>query len=400
MDRQRVTIPVALQIVSDDYGWHNGRDGRMENMPSRSGIRRDHAPEDYLIVNEIGKAIDMKIVCPMVLGEWDKNNYLKDMKYTTYEGPNWNRRDEIDYRYAEKCFEAAENSEYVDYAYHALLHGYYVNGKQISETEYARPAYDEKTGTYDESHFEYISTDEMQEYIDIFYKIYNSWGFKKKITSFVAPCGMHTLPEDEETKAFSRVLRDNGFIHWANYWGLLKDTVAVIEGVTFMQKSFLGAGWEHYDIDPLTLWDQCTVSRLTTAPGLIPGAMGFHWTNFIRLNPQRNFERLPEWITYFKRQGAIFGQMLGRDFDFACSQAVYSRYAKITVDGNKCVIDNTDVYAQNSLSLRNEFYISFFNDILPLSCDNGKMSIYEKHDSHTTYKIEGFNKDKIAVTVK
>ena len=34
---RNVAIPVALQIIADDYGWHNGRDGRLENRPSRSG---------------------------------------------------------------------------------------------------------------------------------------------------------------------------------------------------------------------------------------------------------------------------------------------------------------------------------------------------------------------------
>lgn len=54
--KDKIKLPVALQIIADDFGWHNGRDGRCSNRPSRSGLPRDHAPEDCTIMNEIGKA--------------------------------------------------------------------------------------------------------------------------------------------------------------------------------------------------------------------------------------------------------------------------------------------------------------------------------------------------------
>ncbi|MBR5314967.1 MAG: hypothetical protein IKU45_06110, partial [Clostridia bacterium] len=67
-------IPNAVQITMDDIGWFIGHDNRAKNEPSRTGIPRQHHPLDYRAVNEIGKAIGMKIMCPLVIGEWDKNN--------------------------------------------------------------------------------------------------------------------------------------------------------------------------------------------------------------------------------------------------------------------------------------------------------------------------------------
>ena len=386
---EKVTVPVALQIIADDYGWHNGRDGRLEGKPSRSGIPRDHAVEDYLIMNEIGKALDMKILTPFVIGEWDKDNILRGVKGVTYNEKGWDRASEIDMRAAEKFFEAAEGSEYVEYAYHALLHGYYKDDKQITETEYSRPRFDEKTGKYTNT-FDYIPENEMQEYIDTFYKIYDSWGFKKKIRAFVSPCSVHT--PKELTDDFANVLRKNGFIHWANYWGLLGDTTAVISGVTFMQKSFVGAHWDQYDIDPITLFDQ--TKKLVDGKEYTNPAIGFHWTNFLRLNPSNNMNTLNDWIKYFKRQDEIFGNMLSRDVGFASSQAVYSRYSKITVDGNKYTIDLTDVDSQGALGLLDHFYVSTKSPIKPGSCVGGSFSIYDKKNWHTNYKIERINNAK------
>ncbi len=384
MRPEKVTVPVALQIVADDYGWHNGRDGRFAGQPSRSGLPRDHAPEDYVILNEIGKALDMKILTPFVIGEWDKDNLLRGVKRVTYNEKNWDRASEIDMRTAQKCFEAAESSEYVEYAYHALLHGYYENDKQICETEYSRPRFNKETGTFDMSTFDYIPESEMQEYIDTFFKIYDSWGFQKKIRSFVAPCSVHTPRELTDT--FASVLRKNGFIHWANYWTRLHDSTAVISGVTFMQKSFVGAHWDGYDIDPITLMDQS--KTLVGDKELTNPAMGFHWTNFLRLDPHNNMENLSDWVKYFNRQGEIFGNMLSRDVGFASNQAVYSRYAKLKVEGNKYTIDLSDVDATGALSLLDHFYVSVKGRVKPGSCVGGDVRIYEKKRWHTNYEIK------------
>lgn len=390
MKPEKVVIPVALQIVADDYGWHNGRDERSIGRPSRSGLPRDHAVEDYVILNEIGKALDMKILTPFVIGEWDKNNLLRGVKRATYNEENWDRASEIDMKTAQKCFEAAESSEYVEYAYHALLHGYYEKDKQICETEYSRPRFDPQTGNFDMKTFDYIPESEMQEYIDLFFKIYDSWGFQKKIRAFVSPCSVHT--PRELTYDFAKVLRKNGFLHWANYWTLLKDSTVVLSGVTFLQKGFVGAHWDQFDIDPIDLMDQ-SKTRVGDREWTNP-AMGFHWTNFLRSDPDQNMENLDRWIKYFKRQGEIFGNMLSRDVGFASSQAVYARYAKLQIEGKKYTVDLKEVDDTEALSLLDHFFISVKGEIDPSSCIGGDIRVYEKKKWHTNYEITRQNGSK------
>lgn len=385
-----VKIPVAIQIVADDFGWHNGRDERTANKPSRSGLPRFHALEDYLVVNEIGKGIDMKILTPFVIGEWDKDNILRGVKGVTYNEKGWDRASEIDMNLAQKCFEAAESSEYIEYAYHGLLHGYYKDDKQICETEYSRPRFDEKTGTFDRTTFDYIPESEMQNYIDTFFKIYDSWGFKKKIRAFVSPCSIHTPPE--RTGDFAKRLKKNGFIYWANMWELLGDTTTVIDGVTFLKKGRLGVDWDEYDVSPITLFDH-SVTQVGDKEYINP-ATNFHWTNFLRLCPQDNMERVGEWIKYFKRMDNVFGTMLSKDVAFAANQVLYSRFSKVTSDGKKYTIDFTDVDNKGSLGLRDSFHISVKGLIKPDSCVGAKLTLDSHKRYHKNYVFERINNAK------
>jgi hypothetical protein len=122
---EKVTLPVALQIVADDYGWHNGRDGRLSGQPSRSALPRNHAVEDYIILNEIGKALDMKILAPLVIGEWDKNNRMTGKAHMTKFPDKWDCRSTINMPEAERCFEEIESSDYIEIALHGLLHSFW-----------------------------------------------------------------------------------------------------------------------------------------------------------------------------------------------------------------------------------------------------------------------------------
>ena len=88
---ERVIIPTAMQITLDDLGWHDGRDLRFFGKASRSGLPRMHAVEDYKIVNELGRAINQKILGKLCLGDWDKDNILRGEVGLTHNPHNWDR---------------------------------------------------------------------------------------------------------------------------------------------------------------------------------------------------------------------------------------------------------------------------------------------------------------------
>ena len=200
-----VRIPTALQLCLDDVAWHNGYDERSIGRPSRSGLPRKHAPEDYRIVNEVGRAIGMKILCPLCLGEWDKDNLLRGETGITYDPYGWNRAADIDYDLAARYLEAAEQGDYLEYAVHGLLHGNYdTSGRQLNEQEYfVRKQMDGRA-----IHVP-IPMEDMRRRLDLFQRIYESWGFQKHIRSFVSPGGIGTATW-EELSAIAEELRQRG----------------------------------------------------------------------------------------------------------------------------------------------------------------------------------------------
>lgn len=386
-----IILPTAMQLCLDDVAWHNGYDGRTGGRPSRSGLPRKHAPEDFLIVNEVGKAIDMKILCPLCLGEWDKDNLLRGEVGITYNPQNWNRAAEIDYDLAEAYLKAAEESEYLEYAVHGLLHGNYdENGKQLNEQEYfVRKKIDGEFIRVP------ISIDDLKRRLDIFEKIYSSWGFKKKIRTIVSPGGIPPHIPFDELKDFAEEFYRRGYIYWTNGWFQLEEPSQILNGVLCMRESSSAseyAPWNAYDYDPAMLYDFAS----DRAPQK-RSVFGMHWTNFLRFNPSRNMEYLPDWIAYFKRQSEIFGVMLSKDIAFSANQLLYCQNAKLTFEEHKCIIDLKDVMKQDFVERKNEFYISFKNQLRPKEAIGGTMELYETHRNFRTYKIV-HDKDMVQIT--
>ena len=73
---QEYIIPNALQIVIDDLGWFNGKNDRENHGPSRTAMPRNHVAEDYLAVNELGRALGTPVVNFNLQKSFD-NNILK-----------------------------------------------------------------------------------------------------------------------------------------------------------------------------------------------------------------------------------------------------------------------------------------------------------------------------------
>lgn len=373
-------IPTAIQLCLDDVAWHEGADERMSGRPSRSGLPRRHEPQDYQVIGELGKAINMKILCPLCLGEWDKDNLLRGQIGITYDPRNWDRASQIDMPYARACMEAAESAEYLEYAVHGLLHGNYdENGKQLNESEYyiRKEVGGKMRGVP-------IPMDDFRRRLDIFEKIYQSWGFRKTIRAFVSPAGNPQDVAVEDLIGFAQELHKRGINYWSNSWRQFDEASLIGEVLCLAEnlESGLLVPWNAYDFDPMTLCD-------FGAEGAQPmrNMLGMHWTNFLRFNPARNLEYLPGWIQYFRRQSEIFGLMLSKDIAFSANQQLYRQSARLRTEANRCTVDFTDVKAVR-FPHRDVFYLSVKNGITPRDPKGGVMRLYEAHRCFRTYEIE------------
>ncbi|MBE6645478.1 MAG: hypothetical protein E7612_08930 [Ruminococcaceae bacterium] len=386
----KIIIPTALQLTIDDLAWHDGRDLRAAKKASRSGIPRDHAVEDYKIVNELGKAINQKILGKLCLGDWDKDNVLRGEVGVTHNPYNWDRASEMDMEYTKACFEALESSEYIDYAVHSTLHGRYdENGKLVSECEYYEPD-PENPGSYRP-----MPIEECKRRLDLFFKIYNSWGFKKPLRVFGFPCGMPKDVAPEKLALLNAELYKRGVRFCHTFWANHREPDEL-----FMPVRYVGRcqdapkfPWEAYDVDPRYAADFMTPGQKN-----IWGTVIWHWTNFLRYNPENNLENLPKWIEWINKQAEIFGCMISRDFIFSANQQLYHSFAELKEEGGAVVIDLSYIASKKLEEHKKEFYISFKNGVEPKSCEGGEITLYEEKKEFKTYKIT-HESDRIVIKI-
>ena len=386
--QNRIVLPVALQIVTDDIGWFEGRDIRCADGPSRTGMPRRHVAEDYAMLNAVGKAIGQKINAPFVIGEWDKKNRLRGMPHATYDEKGWDMASRIDYAEAERCFDVMESAEYLEYGFHGLMHGYWKNGISLADQEFSYPrSLDYKTKYAPSDWLTPVDNEYLESHIDAFFQIYEDWGFKKKIRSFTSPSSVQGGIEDN--RHMTAVMKKYGMIYWSNQWRAVKSLCEVIDGVIFINKAIKQQPlpWEAYGIDPDVL-DIYSFEFNNGIDHAERAVYGSHWPNFLQFNPKRNMETLDAWTRHFRRQAEIFGLMLSKDIGFAASQAVYRKKSTIDFKKDGAVIDLSAVDRAGAIGLSDTFHVSIDKSLTPCGCKGASLSLYETHGEFITYALK------------
>ena len=262
---------------------------------------------------------------------------------------------------------------------HGILHGRYSpEGKLINEFEF----YDweeQSDGTIKEV----FSEDDFRRRLDLFFKIYNSWGFKQKIRGFVVPCG---CPKDEEIqRKMCKILKNEyDIVYWADSF-TFPETLRVVEGVALFKWSHNAARipWEACDFDPIVL------GNIYREEGPENSCLqGSHWTNYLRFNPKLNPENVGRWAKYYETQAEVFGGALANNLPEAVNQLFYHVFAKMSFDDNKVKIDLSELDTQKLECHTNEFLISFKKGISPKGCTGGDITLYEKHEDFDIYKVK------------
>ena len=356
-------IPSALQIDLDDMGWFCGRDDRKLGGPSRTGVARRHVLGDYYAVNELGRRLNMRINCGLVIGEWDTDNSLRTIPYLSPYGV-WDNAAYYDVDAVEACVAALNAADYINPCVHGLLHGYY---NSVADW-------------HDSSDFYYhrnkvlcmVEEGEVRARLDAFFHILSARGLNRKVHTFIPPSFAYRWDE------LSRILWEYGIKYVGTIFktmdknGTTPEAPIGIEpcGIVTYDRHHNPIPWDSFGGD----WD---------ALPAVNGVVGVHWPNFLHEDPERNMESVIAAERYFRRSASEFGTILSRGIEFYASQALY-RQAAVTVEqGSTLTVDLSALPKPTVLA--DHFYVSARR---PVTASSGcRFVLYERAGDFITYEV-------------
>jgi len=352
---ENIIIPKPLQIVVDDMGWFCPNDDREKGGPSRTAMSRPHVAADYEAINNLGKALDMKINCAFIIGEWDPDNRLKDIPNLSKWGKDWDNVYYIDKNKLIECIDVINNSPFIDIAVHGLMHGYYIentDNPDVSDYYFLR-----------QGNLYMIPEREVRRRIEAFFDILKYHGVNKKVNSFVPPSFRTRWGE------LSRILGDYGIEYISTIFKFLDCDndkpvdVGIENGIVTLDRNNNLIPWNEISTD---------FSKLPCAVGVF----GAHWPNFLHTDAERNSEVIDSAVKYFKKCGNQFGTVLSRDMEFCANQSLCEAYS---------VIRNGVVDLSSVPKKLDSFVVSSKREIS--SCDSARIVRIGDRDGFINYEI-------------
>lgn len=368
-----VTIPAALQLILDDVGWFIGENGKgRRNDPSRTGLPRRHVLADYVMLEELGRRIGQKIHGMFVIGEWDRWGLLANVPHSNRLGSAWTGSPVLNIPEAEEIRDYVNSASHLELGLHGLLHDVWTDGTDPGGAEFFPPKDFIPGAPQQMAPPAYI-----RAHFDTFFELYNRWGFKGEIRSFVSPCGESGWHLKNELQP---ILKEYGIRYWANHTYLPNPAGSTVHsGVIFSRKEIPLAHWAAYDIDP---------DRLPVYDPAKAGIIGGHWPNLLRWDPENNPERLDRWAAWFFRLSEVFGMMLSKDIGFAHHQQLYRNTALLTETGSDVVIDLSAADASAPADMYEPVYVSVKKQKSVTGCIGGSLALYEEKRDFFTYKVD------------
>jgi hypothetical protein len=365
-------IPQSFLIVIDDVGWWCGKDQRHKNGPSRTGLEcRRHSVHDYKAVIEIGKSLNMRILCGFTIGEWDRTNVLAKVRNSNKYGTSWDNASRLDPSIDEARDLINESCEHIEMAIHGLVHWYWDgNGKLLGPEFYQRET--------EQNNLVMTHPDIVREHLDAYFEIYRQNGLSADIRSYIPPCFCHVYSNKEDH--ISYILSQYGiryistpFCSMGYTSGMELQDVCVENGIINVDRTRDLIHWATVGAAP---------------PDKIKsGYFGMHWPNILHPDVEKNTEIVQEWIRYFNRYRNRFDIFIAKNNAMASRQALYRKYT--AVDGSQDLIrlDFRMLDASGARDPGSSLYINIRHPLMPVSDQSADMEVYEVHEEFTTYRL-------------
>lgn len=310
------SIPMPLLVTIDDAGWWLGQDGSAIEQPFRTGMPRDHCPEDYLALIALGCSLNMKIPAGFVLCEWDQTRLLRNLPSATWMAEQW-QSPFTDREIKEKAAQIIqEGSEYLEVALHGVGHEFWDQGRMF------RSEFHDIKGRM-------RPQDLVKKHLEYFFRLMEAFGLAQAPRVFIPPALNHGFGKGE--KGFQAIARSFGIQYIPLVFPRADCSIA---------PQFKGFGWEKGVLLMERGVSQTKWYQVAAIPEFSFNSpiLALHWANILHPDPARNMDVIHAWSDFIK-DGARENQVvLSRDISACLTQYLNATQTRIQATEREVVV--------------------------------------------------------------
>jgi len=348
-------VPMPIQVVIDDVGWWSGHDGSQQQEPYRTGMPRNHVPEDYEAIVRLGRLLGVRPQAAMIMCEWDRNNILRKLPTSTWMGSNWDNSKWVGPWLEKAAHIIRSSSEHFELTMHGIGHEYWTDGK------FTRAEWADSSGTM-------RPLDQVEAHLDNFEALMNQNQLGPLPVSFVPTAFLHGFgPTDGYKVSLAEILSKRGIVYINTPFEGMQNRAAVSHEVF------------GFDAGVITIdrgEDLMEWSDLGKTPtGQLHGpTCGMHWPNLLHTNPERNSEIVDGWVRFLQPFNSAMGTLLAANSESFRTQLVYHVCTQLTVTDDSIQFDFAKVDSlprppsqpELALKVRSAQMLSFKSDSIKL----------------------------------
>ena len=312
-----VSLPLPLFLVIEDVGWWQGEDGSSKNQPFRNRFGRRHCLADYQALARLAKRLSMRIALGMVMGEWDRTNFLSGVTGATWMGTAWDNTVNQGPWLDEAAGYLRDQRHLLEIALHGICHEFWQDGR-MQRSEFHDQDGRMRPEAIVRSHLEaygvLLAQNGLPDYPRLFIPPALNHSFGNGEASIQTL--LHAYGLDYVTTRFSRARRFSEPLHQGITWEA---------GVGLLERGLSPVGWDLTASEPV--WQG-------TGP-ILP----LHWGNLLHPDPERNSEIVDGWADMLLTRTAGLDFILAEDLAACWRQAAVFYLAGLRSDGNSITID-------------------------------------------------------------
>jgi hypothetical protein len=358
-DEIKISIPMPIQIVIDDVGWWSGKDGSAQQEPYRTGINRNHVPDDYQAIVDLGKKLGVRPQAATILCEWDRQNILRNLPTSTWMREKWDNSKWVGPWLDEAADIIRNNEKHYELTLHGIGHEYW------DDEKFTRAEWADTSGIM-------RPLDQVELHLDYFAKLMEQNQLGSFPTSFVPTAFKHGFgPTGEQKTNIAEVIKRRGI----NYINTPFDDMYNAEAAQF-ELFGIDAGIMTVDRGN-DLFDWNIIGR--KPKGLLQGSTcGLHWPNLLHEDPERNTEIVDAWVKLLKPYNDKIETLLATDSQAFRNQLIHHECTKVKINETYIDIDFREADKLQEVQCSNQIiikiaskqYLKFNSDKIKISDTN------------------------------